>query len=143
MRLAKALRYLLYLLATSQVALYFAAFKWESLFYFDPRIGLVAFGEMLGPLAILLQVIRWMSPFWILALAAWGFKERRQVRIYVLSELVLACPSVLFFLLVLWANMGPSHGFSVGELIFPLFSVSVFTAVPLTVAWRLLRSSGS
>jgi hypothetical protein len=127
-------------LATSQVVLYFAAFKWEGLFYFDPRIGLVAFGEMLGPYSIVLQVVRWMSPFWILALAIWGFNERRPVRLYMFSEMVLACPSVLFFLLVLWANMGLSHGFSVGELLIPLMMFSLFTISPLMVAWRLLRS---
>jgi len=58
---------------------------------------------------------------------------------YLVLELVLATPSVLFFLMVLAANLGPSHGFSIGELIVPVPIFALFSGMPLLWAFRLRR----
>ena len=41
--------------------------------------------------------------------------------------------------MVLWANLGPSHGFSIGELIVPVPILALFSGVPLLWAFRLRR----
>jgi len=41
--------------------------------------------------------------------------------------------------MVLAANLGPSHGFSIGELIVPVPICALFSGMPLLWAFRLRR----
>ena len=112
----------------------------SSLFYFDPRIGLflvetaTSGHEPTSP-----GLIRWTSAVVLIFVGALMGRGFRRPVTYVVLEFVLAAPSVFFFLMVLWANLGPSHGFSIGELIVPVPILALFSGVPLLWAFRLRR----
>lgn len=112
------------------------------LFYFDPRIGIFFFEAVLrGAEQTAPGVLRWLSVVWILALGAFMLSGRPLIKTYIVSEIVLALPSLLFSLVIIAGNMSPAHGFSIGELFIPILIMIVFSIFPLGLAFWLLMSS--
>jgi hypothetical protein len=110
------------------------------LFYFDPRISLffletsVRGTEQAAP-----GVLRWLSAGWIFVLSLLLLRGRPNLRIYALrayivSELLLLIPSIIFFLIVILSSLSSTHGFSVGELVLPALIIVVFSIIPLRLA---------
>ena len=66
---------------------------------------------------------------------------RQLVKTYIVSEIVLSIPNVFFFLAIVWANLSPAHGFSVGELLFPVVVMIAFSVVPLVLAFRTRKKA--
>ncbi len=131
-----------YLLVISllQMCLYLAMslspdeFDW--LFYFDPRAGMFFLEALVrGTEQIVPSLLRWLSAAWIFLIGGLLFSGRPIVKAYVASELILLLPNICFFLLIVWANLSPAHGFSVGELFFPILVTVIFSLVPLWLAW--------
>jgi len=126
----------------AQVALYI---RWmrvpsDSLFYFDPRIGLFVFEESLHKQSLHHPgALSWVSVGWLALtiIALVGMPSGR--RLYRLSEIILALPSVLFFGIVVAANMSAAHGFSIAELAVPLLIFGAFTLVPFILSLRVPR----
>lgn len=148
MNLAQTKTLGLYLLVASalQICLYLALSlstdKADWLFYFDPRLG-IFFLESSVPGAdqVAPGIFQWVSAVWILLLALMLLFGRPLVRTYIVSEIILSIPSVLFFLMVLWVNMSPAHGFSVGELFFPVMVMIAFSVVPLVLAFKTRKKA--
>jgi len=97
-----------------------SAERYGWLFYFDPRLGLFFVesgirGEQPPP-----GIFGWVSAAWVLALGLLLLTGRPLIRAYVISEVALSAPNLLFVFMVAWANMSPAHGFSVGELFVPV-----------------------
>lgn len=136
--------------ALLQAGLYFSSFGPHGMgaaLYLDPRIGIDAWltGGAMDPearsrLTEVSQQIRWASAAWILCLGVLLTFRKPVIQVYVLSECVLSLPNLLFFGMVILANMNPGHGFSIGELSIPLVVFSVFTVVPLSMAIQEWRS---
>jgi hypothetical protein len=93
-------------LAGAQLCLYLAWILGKgSLFYLNPRIGLDAFLNVLtgyepvGP-----SFLSWLSLLWLglaaIAVARWP----KGVRVYQVSELLFALPSLVFFVMVIIAS---------------------------------------
>ncbi len=66
---------------------------------------------------------------------------RPLVKTYIVSEIILSIPSVFFFLAIVWSNLSPAHGFSVGELLFPVLVMIAFSVVPLVLAFRIRKKA--
>jgi len=60
---------------------------------------------------------------------------------YVIAETIMATPNVLFFAWIMIANPSSAHGFSVGELLFPIVVFSITSAVPIWLAIVPLRNN--
>jgi hypothetical protein len=124
-----------------QICLYLAmsisAERYEWLFYFDPRLGLffvesgIRGAEQPSP-----GIFGWVSAAWVLALGLLLLSGRPLIRAYVISEVALSAPNLLFVFAVAWANLSPAHGFSVGELFVPVGVMIIFSVVPLILAFR-------
>jgi hypothetical protein len=136
----------IYLVAAStlQIFLYLALSlspeKYDWLFYFDPRIGIffletaVRGAEQVAP-----GLFRWSSAIWILLLGLLMFGGRPLVKTYIAAELFLVLPNIVFFFAIVRSNLSPVHGFSIGELVFPVIVMLVFSLVPLVLAFRIWR----
>ena len=61
------------------------------------------------------------------------------IRTYLWTEGALAIPTLLMFLFVIVERLGPSHGFSMGELMVPVPVFAVASVAPLFVGWRAFR----
>jgi hypothetical protein len=145
LRRVKILGYYILAVCVMQIAIYLllALSKGSAdwLIYFDPRLGLFYFESGLrGKEAVAPTLVRWFSALWMFGLALLLLAGRRLVRIYIVSELVLSLPNVLFVVAIVWANLSPAHGFSIGELLVPLMVMLVFSAVPLGVALWVQKS---
>jgi hypothetical protein len=134
----------LYLLVVSilQICLYLAislsSDKADWLFYFDPRLGIFFLeSSLLGAEQVTPGIFQWLSAVWILLLGLLLLFGRSLVKTYIVSEIILSAPGVFFFLAIVWANLSPAHGFSVTELIFPLFVLVTFSVIPLVLAFRI------
>ena len=141
----------IYLLGISllQICLYLLMSKASAaswLFYLDPRISLffletsVRGTEQEAP-----SLLRWSSSAWIFMISLLLLLGRPVLRIYALrayivSELLLLIPSVIFFLIIILSSLSPAHGFSVGELLLPTLIVVVFSIIPLWLASRAEKS---
>jgi hypothetical protein len=114
-----------------------AAGKYDWLFYFDPRLGIFFLESGLrGAEQVAPGVLRWLSVAWLLAVGVGLCSGRAALKTYIVSELVLSLPNLLFVLAVGWANLSPAHGFSVGELFCPALVMTAFSVVPLMLALR-------
>ena len=136
----------LLLISFLQMCLYLA--MWRSpdesdwLFYFDPRAGIFFLETfMQGREPSEPTLFRCLSAVWIFLIGLLLFSGRRIVKTYAASELILMLPNVCFFLIIIWANASPNHGFSIGELFFPMLVMLLFSFVPLCLAW-LSRAKG-
>jgi hypothetical protein len=111
------------------------------LFYLDPRIGIFFIESSLrGTEQLAPGIFRWLSAIWILLLGSLLFSGRALIKTYIVSEIVLSLPNLLFIFLIVWANLSPAHGFSVGELFFPVMVMIAFSLVPLVLAFRALHA---
>ncbi len=141
----------LIVIALLQSALYLAFFGQTGrdwLFYFDPRIGIDALltswsmtSELRAALTTLSEAIRWLSATWLLVLGILLFLRKPVVTVYVICESLLSVASIVFFGVILIANVSPVHGFSVGEMIWPLMVFIGFSAIPLYLGIRAWRRS--
>jgi hypothetical protein len=111
--------------------------KLDWLFYFDPRIGIFFFESSWkgAEQTVTPSFLRWFTVGWILLLAVLFLSGRALIKTYIISEIVLLLPSILFFIGIVWANLSPAHGFSVGELLFPVLVTMIFSFVPLGLAF--------
>jgi hypothetical protein len=132
--------------AILQICLYLAlslssdAADW--LFYFDPRMGIFFIESGLrGAELVVPGIFQWLSAVWILLLGLMLIRGRPLVKTYIVSEIILSLPNVFFSLVIVWANLSPAHGFSVGELLFPLIIMVAFSVVPLVLAFRTRRQA--
>jgi len=109
--------------------------RYQWLFYFNPRFGLycvesVIKGEPPPP-----GIFGWMSAAWVLALGLLLLSGRPLIKAYVISEVALSAPTLLFVFVVALANLSPAHGFPVGELFVPVCLMIIFSVVPLILAF--------
>ena len=136
-------------LALLQIGLYFVLVNRGSmgaLLYLDPRLGIDAWltggkmsAEARSSMTVLSQEIRWIAATWILGLGLLLTFRKPVVKLYVVSECLLSLPTLAFFGMVILANLSQGHGFSIGELFFPLVVFSIYTIAPLYIAlqdWR-------
>jgi hypothetical protein len=137
-----------YLLVGSilQLSLYLAMSlstdKADWLFYFDPRIGIFFLESgVRGAELIIPGIFQWLSAVWIFLLGLMLLFGRPAVKTYIVSEVILSIPSVLFILAIVWANLSPAHGFSVGELLFRVIVTIAFSVVPLVLAFRIRQKA--
>ena len=110
------------------------AIKQIDLFYFNPRLGFSAFENgATGP-----GIFGWVSAAWVLALGLLLLSGRPEIRAYVISEIALSAPNLLFVVIVVCANLGrPVHGAPpVRELFVPVCVMIIFSVVPLILAFR-------
>ena len=138
----------LYLLVGSilQICLYLALSlstdKADWLFYFDPRLGIFFLESgVRGAELIIPGLFQWLSAVWILLLGLMLLFGRPLVKTYIVSEIIFSVPSLFFFLAIAWANLSPAHGFSVGELLFPVIIMVAFSVVPLVLAFRIRKKA--
>lgn len=142
----KVLGIILVVFSLLQIYLYFVlTFSSEHdlwLIYFDPRIGLFFLETVIrGAEQVAPGVMRWLSSGWILALGIMMVARRPLVKTYIVSEILLFIPNIGFSLIVAAANLGATHGFSVGELFYPFLVMLVFSITPLSLAgWIMWRS---
>ena len=114
--------------------------KADWLFYFDPRLGIFFLESgVRGAELIIPGVFQWLSAVWIFLLGLMLLFGRPLVKTYIVSEIILSIPSVFFFLAIVWANLSPAHGFSVGELLLPVIVMMAFSVVPLILASRIRK----
>jgi len=117
----------------------------DIIFYFDPRIGLSALLE--GPLRIpklYVLLVEWISAVWIGGIAALMLLGKNTIiRTYIVSEILLFLPNLMFAVLVVYFNVRPVTGFSIRELFCPLLVMLYTTIVPFflifmraTIMWR-------
>ena len=127
----------------AQVLLYLVALILQDravwLFYLDPRIGLFMLESAIRQREVFPGVLSWMSVILLGVVGLPSVGNPSRVRLYLIAEAILALPTFLFIVAVIAANIGPAHGFSVGELLVPVpvfLAVSVF---PFCVAYRSLK----
>ena len=106
--------------AVSQIVIYLAMSLWKGttdwLIYFDLRVGLFYLESSLsGQEAVAPTLLRWASAFWLCGVAL-CLLSGRMIKVYIISELLLSIPNILFVLDIVWANLNPTHGFSIAEL---------------------------
>ncbi len=93
-----------------QVVLYFALALWKEgfdwLIYLDPRLGLFYFESgFRGKEEVAPTIVRWLSAAWILTLAVLLVSGRSLIKTYIVSEVVLSIPNLLFVLAIISANL--------------------------------------
>jgi hypothetical protein len=121
------------------------------LLYFEPRVGSIVILELFvrGTQQIVLAgLLRGVTVVWILALGLLMLFRRPLIKTYIVSEIMLALPTLLLFLvlaLIGAANLTETR-FELGRtflgMIFIPILVSVFfTLIPLGWAFWLLLSS--
>jgi hypothetical protein len=110
------------------------------LIYFDPRIG-TFFLETgwRGTEQVVPGVVRWLTAGWLIMIGALLLSGRKLIWAYIISEIILLLPNIVFFVVIVLANLRPAHGFSVGELFVPIIVVVAFSIVPLVLAFRARR----
>ena len=121
------------------------------LLYFEPRVGTIVIIELFARGAqriVLTGILRWLSVVWILALGLLMLFGRPLIKTYIVSEIILALPSLLVFLVILviagagLSSARPETGMDFLGLIFiPILVAIFFTIIPLGLAFWLLLSS--
>jgi hypothetical protein len=113
-------------------------FYW--LFYLNPRIGLLLL-ELVstGREGSVPGAIQWIAAGWILLLGIALFFGWAVVRTYIVSEILLALPSLILIVISLRSSLSPFHSLTVKELFIPLLVITFYTVVPLVWAVRLRR----
>ena len=128
-------------LGCAQLALYIIWLRRGAMksFYFDPRIGftlLDRFGETgtEGP-----KSLHWLSAFAEVILGFGISLKPRMIYLYLVTEVLFSLPSIVLFAVVLWANVSPAHGMSIGELLIPIPVFLLFSAAPWMIGYRLRK----
>jgi len=106
----------------------------DILFYFDPRIGILAFREVLSHQTtekLTVPLVEWLSAAWIGGIALLMVLGKNTiVKVYIISEMILFLPNLLFAVFVVYFNVRPVTGFSIRELFCPLLVMLYTTIVP-------------
>lgn len=117
------------------------------LFYFDTRIGFFFIETIIKhPEGTPPAITAWLIEAGELALGIGMVAGKRLIKTYLIVELILSIPYLLFFLLILAVGMSSSHGFSPGELLIPSTVVFLTSIIPLVYAMWILwkfRPTGS
>lgn len=111
-----------------------------AIFYCDPRIGLFFIESVIrGAELTVPGLLQWFSAICLLVIAlvlrGWPI-----IIGYLIFEIIASTPSLFFFVVIVFANLSPAHGFSVGELFFPVLTMILFSVVPLLIAVRIWRN---
>jgi hypothetical protein len=108
--------------------------------YFDPRIGIAGLTDL--PERGFPNYLEWSSVLVLASVAGFTIvrPSKRSLRVYLLAEAGLSVPTLAFFVVVLQANLAPAHGFSLGELTWPLAVFVVLSLTPWLTGYRLLDS---
>ena len=137
--LRKRLGVYLVLVSVLQFTLYvLAQWRGESgmwLFYLDPRLGWFFLETIVRGSESFPGVLSWVTAIVLLGVGIGLVRERLQLRTYLLIEGVMTVPTLLMFVWVIIVNLGPGHGFSVGELPIPFAVLLGASIVPWCVAW--------
>lgn len=112
------------------------------LVYFDPRLGLFALETIVLGREVYPAFSCIASVPILAGCAVWVWRAPAGLVAYFLVETILMAPSLYFFWIIVRANVDPSHGFSVGELVFPVLVYLVATAAPMALVGRLLATRG-
>jgi hypothetical protein len=113
----------------------------DGLFYLDPRLPLYFVHSMAAPGHQAFPTwISWITAIGFFALASGVVTSRRWLGVYVVVEGVFTLAFMAFGALIVAANLSPSHGFSVRELLISLVVFVAFSAGPLIVALPLWRA---
>jgi len=105
----------------------------EWFFYLDPRIGLSAFGEQFIDIFMLFLIKGWWQDGWQL-LPFFCLRESTN-KTYIISEIILSAPSVVFVVSVILFGAAPSHGFGITELTCPVLIMLLTTVIPFVVIY--------
>jgi len=143
---AKYLGFYLLFASLLQICTYaawsFSAEKPGGIFYFDPRIGLFFIESTVrGAELTIPGILQWLSVLWLLLISLLLSSGRAMLKTYIISEMIVSIPNLLFFVVIILGNLSPNHGFSVGELFFPVVVMMLFTIVPVILTFRMWRRS--
>ena len=143
---AQWLSFYLLLASLLQICMYaawsFSPEKLIAIFYFDPRIGLyfIESGTRGAELTVP-GILQWLSAILLLLISLLLLSGRSILKTYIISEIIVSIPNLFFLVLIALANLSPAHGFSVGELFFPVLVMMLFTIVPVILAITIWRKS--
>jgi hypothetical protein len=135
--LRRVLGYYLVAIGISQLVLYTLLSISESfgyLFYFDPRFGLFFIETILRQHEQIPAILGWVSAAVIIAMGLWVRSARVAVTIYLIVEGLIAIPTFLILIMLAAVNMSANHGFSRGEILFPLIVCLLTSTVPMVLA---------
>lgn len=143
---AKWLSVYLLLASLLQICMYavcsFSPEKLIAIAYFDPRIGLFFIESGIrGAELTIPGILQWLSAIWLLLISLLLLSGRSILKTYIISEIIVSIPNLFFVVVVVLANLSPAHGFSVGELFFPVVVMILFTSVPLILAFTMWRKT--
>jgi hypothetical protein len=138
-----ALAWYLPVIVTLQVLLYavWSLGTVEMFFYLDPRLGLLLLQEVLssrsriGP-----GLLSWLSAAWLGYIAVSVGRSPRALRLYRLSEPVLALPSLAVLASTALPAVRRAISPSLPEILIPTIVFVVFTVVPYVLALRTAPS---
>ena len=118
----------------------FSPEKLIAIFYFDPRIGLYFIeSEIRGTELTVPGILQWLSAIWLLLISLLLLSGRSILKTYIISEIIVLIPTLFFCALIVLANLSTTHGFSIGELFFPVLVMMLFTIVPVILAITIWR----
>lgn len=106
-------------------------------FHLDPRLGLFALESVVLGDEVYPAVSGVLSALVLAALAVWVWRTAEGLVGYIVAESAMMAPTVVFFVVVLIANIGPTHSFSLRELVFPLPIWALASGLPLAIAVAL------
>jgi len=114
-------------------------------FYFDPRIGIFAYLEILN-IEVLhmfnetdIIILLWLTAGWLAFLGTLFIIGRSPLVLYVVSEVLLSAPSIVFIIHVIIMNVRPATGFSIQELPYPILVLALTTFIPLAFIFFCAR----
>ena len=140
----RTLAFYIVAVATAQLVMYAAVSVFGGrvpwLFYFDPRIGLFVLETMLRNREVYPGMLSWTSAFVLWAIGFILLRHPDRLRTYLFTEAALALPTLVFFVLTIAANIGPAHGFAIGELVVPVPVFIVASGLPFWIGCRSLRA---
>ena len=103
--------------ALAQLGLYatWAVTGGENLFYFDPRLGISFLAYEFWAAASEPPLVAWIAGVATLVAATALFVSPRVLWLYLLTETVLALPTLAFFGIVVTSGLSAGHGFSISD----------------------------
>jgi hypothetical protein len=107
---------------------------------FDARIGIGFFESWVGRAQMAPGILRWFTVAWILALGILLLTGRRLVKTYIVSEIVLSLPNILFFALIALLSLSSDPAYSIKQLLRPTIVMLIFSVVPLVLAFWSRRT---
>jgi len=105
-----------------------------ALFNLDPRIGLFFRETIVRRAEHFPAILNWLSAIALVAIGIYIVRAKCGTGVYLLAELFLAVPSVLFFVNIAAADFCANHGFSRNELVHPVASFTNVTLIPVGLA---------